>query len=122
MVVVVMIDNRATHNFISQSLVEDLGLKVDETRNFCSDTWAWKSNKWTRRCNEVTLDFRIVVIVENFFIFELWWSDIFLGMQLLEKLGTILTNWKLQLMQFQVGDKMVKLKRGCIVGMIQNND
>lgn len=74
------------------------------------------------RCNEVTLDLGIVVIVENFFVFKLGCSDIILGMQLQEKLGMVLTNWKLHLMQFQVGDKMVKLKRGCIVGMIQSND
>lgn len=40
-------------------------------------------------------------IVEDYLILGLGNSDIILGMQWLEKLGEVVTNWKKQLMKFQ---------------------
>lgn len=46
----------------------------------------------------------------RFLPFQLGNSDVILGVQWLEKLGTVITNWKLQTMKFQVNGKTVTLK------------
>lgn len=48
-------------------------------------------------------------IVEDFLPLELGSSDIILGVQWLEKLGTVWTNWKTQVMQFEMRGQTVKL-------------
>lgn len=46
----------------------------------------------------------------RFLPFQLGNSDVILGVQWLEKLGTVITNWKLETMKFQVNGKTVTLK------------
>lgn len=49
-------------------------------------------------CKEIRLCLGPINIVENFFPLELGNSDVILGIQWLEKLGTVSTNWKFQVM------------------------
>lgn len=50
-----------------------------------------------------------VVIQEDFLPLTLGTSDVILGVQWLEKLGNIVTNWKSKVMQFDWGDNTVTL-------------
>lgn len=56
----------------------------------------------------VQVQFEGVEICEDFFPLQLGKSDLILGVQWLEKLGTMITNWKLLTMKFQVDGKTVK--------------
>lgn len=44
-----------------------------------------------------------VIVQEDFLPLKLGTSDIILGVQWLEKLGTVVTNWKSQVMHFEIG-------------------
>lgn len=66
--------------------------------------------KGTGECKGVVLQLRAVEIVEDFLPFSLGNSDVILGVQWLEKLGSVTTNWKLQEMKFKVGKENVILK------------
>lgn len=61
-------------------------------------------------CKEVRLCLGSIEIMENFFPLELGNSDVILGIQWLEKLGTVSTNWMSQVMQFQWNGAKVILK------------
>lgn len=50
-----------------------------------------------------------VTIVDDFLPLNLGSADIILGVQWLEKLGIVQTNWKTQVMKFQAGDHFVTL-------------
>lgn len=50
------------------------------------------------------------MVVEDFLPLTLGNSDIILGVQWLEKLGAVTTNWKTQVMTFNVDNKLVTLK------------
>lgn len=47
---------------------------------------------------------------------ELGNSDVMLGIQWLEKLGTMTANWKTQTIRFQLGSEIVTLKGDAVLG------
>ena len=61
-------------------------------------------------CKGVVLDLQGVTIVEDFLILPLGSSNVILGIQWLEKLGTISTNWKTQTLKFQLDGTTITLK------------
>ena len=92
--VVVMIDPGATHNFISKAAAQQLGLNPTENRSFGVTLGTGETVQGEGVCKGVVLDLQGVTIVEEFLILPLGSSDVILGIQWLEKLGTISTNWK----------------------------
>lgn len=98
--VVVMIDPGATHNCISPSIIQKLGIPVDDTEEFGVTLGTGETRIGRGRCSEVEVDLGAVRIVENFLPLELGHSDIILGVEWLAKLGMVTTNWKVLLMQF----------------------
>lgn len=51
-----------------------------------------------------------VEVVEDFLPLELGNSDVILGIQWLEKLGSVVTNWKTQVMTFRVDGAIMTIK------------
>lgn len=51
-----------------------------------------------------------VTIIKDYLPLQLGNSDIILGVQWLEKLGTVSTNWKTQTLKFLLGGKNITLK------------
>lgn len=58
-------------------------------------------------------------ICDDFLILELGSSDIILGLQWLEKLGDITTNWKEQIMKFSWEGQFVELRGDPSLGVTQ---
>lgn len=58
----------------------------------------------------VVLELQGVTVVEDFLPLQLGNSDLILGIQWLEKLGTMSTNWKTQTIKFQLRGEQVVLK------------
>lgn len=117
--VLVMIDSGATHNFVSHSLVAQLDLMVDRSTLFSVTLGHGKTVQGKGLCSVVTLELGGVQFVEDFFVFDLGCADIILGMQWLETLGTVTTNWKLQLMTFKREGKPVMLQGDLSLGRSQ---
>lgn len=98
--VVVMVDQGATHNFLSPKVVEKLGSKMASTEEFGVTFGTGKTCKGWGVCKEVELDLGALTIVEQFLPLELGHSNIILDIKWLAKLGTIAMNWKVLMMQF----------------------
>lgn len=108
--VIVMVDPGATHNFVSREAVEKLRIPVTPSKEFGVSLGTGDSVMGTRLCKSVVLELQGVVIVENFLPLDLGNSDIILAIQLLEKLGTMTTNWKMQTLRFKMGNDTVTLQ------------
>lgn len=109
--VIVMIDPGATHNFISLKAVEKIGLPVTKTGGFGVSLGNGEAVKGTGACKGVLLELKGgVMIQEDFLPLDLGNSDVILGIQWLEKLGSVVTNWKTQSMKFSLDGQTVTLK------------
>lgn len=109
--VVVMVDPGATHNFISLKAVEHLGIPVQKSGGFGVSLGNGEAIRGTGICRDVKLRFNDeVMVTEDFLPLELGNSDVILGVQWLEKLGSVVTNWKTQVMNYKVGEETVTLR------------
>lgn len=100
--VVVMVDPGATHNFISLRAVEKLKIPVTESAGFGVSLGNGEAVKGTGICKRVRLKLNSEIeIEEDFLPLELGNSNVILGIQWLEKLGPVVTNWKTQIMRYQ---------------------
>ena len=108
--VVVMVDPGATHNFISLDTVAKLGLCTSDTKSFGVSLGNGDFIQGIGECKDVQLHLEGLEVREDFLPLKLGNSDLILGVQWLEKLGPVITNWKEQTMKFKVGSKVVQLK------------
>lgn len=98
--VVVMVDSGATNNFISASAVSRLLLEPTEGDRYGVILGNGEKIYGTGKCQKLLMNIQGVEIVEDYLILGLGSTDIILGMQWLEKLGEVVTNWKQQVMKF----------------------
>ncbi|KAL8118331.1 hypothetical protein AgCh_016023 [Apium graveolens] len=108
--VVVMIDPGATHNFVSLEAVKSLGLPVLPSKSFGVSLGTGDDVQGKGECKSVVLHLQGVTVIEDYLPLQLGNSDVILGVQWLEKLGTVSTNWKTQTLRFQLGGGSVTLK------------
>ncbi|WVZ04403.1 hypothetical protein V8G54_025209 [Vigna mungo] len=100
--------NGASHNFISRSVVEELGLSVAETPTYAVSLGDGCKNWTSGRCEKVELKLRDVKVEEDMYVFELGGVDLILGIVWLAKLGEVVINWRDMSMQYVVdGEKMM---------------
>lgn len=78
--VVVLIDSGATHNFITQRLVDDLKLPLTETANYGILMGAGPPIKGKGVCKGVVLSLGDLTVVEIFLPLDLVGVDVVLGM------------------------------------------
>ena len=67
-------------------------------------------------CRGIDLHLQGVEIMDDLLPLSLGSSDFIMGIQWLETLGMTYTNWKQQVMKFQMGNKMVTLLRDPFLG------
>lgn len=108
--VVVMIDPEATRNFIALSVVEELGIKLEETGGFGVSLGNGDAIRGRGLCRNVAIVLdESVEITVDLLPLELGNSDVILGVQWLETLGTVVNNWKTQIMQFEAKGRTITL-------------
>lgn len=108
--VVVLIDPGATHNFLSLQTINQLHIPVIPTAEFGVSLGTGKAVSGTGKCQGILLQVQGLDITEDFLPLTLGNSDVILGIQWLEKLGAVTTNWKTQIMKFQVNGQWVTLR------------
>lgn len=103
---IVLIDSRATHNFISKKLVieQNIPIKTTKVLVVLGDD---RKVRGIRKCEEVKLTIQRVTIQHNFLPFILGSVDIILGVDWLNHLGEVNINWRIQTMRFEWDDKGV---------------
>ena len=105
-----MIDPRATHNFISVEMVQKWGMEVERATSYEVVLGTGLTVKGEGICRGVELKLPGLTVIEDFLPLELGSSDIILGLQWLESLGVAYTNWKTKVKRFNVGETRVELQ------------
>lgn len=97
-----LIDSRASTNFISRTVAEALELKVTETKSFVVEVGNRQQVKSKGRCKEVELWIDKLNITQDYFLFDLGSVDVVLGLEWLETLGDIQANFKTLMLKFEI--------------------
>nr|ACY01928.1 hypothetical protein [Beta vulgaris] len=108
--VIVMVDPGATHNFISLDTVRRLQIPISSSRPFGVSLGTGAEAHGQGECKAVPLHLQGVCVMEDYLPLTLGNSDLILGVQWLEKLGTMVTNWKTQTLQYKEGNETVTLR------------
>lgn len=87
-----MIDPGATHNSISLPFITKNHLPVQPTAEFGATLGTGGTVRGSGECKAVVLNLGALEITEDFFPLDLGTSDVILGIQWLEKLGTVSTK------------------------------
>lgn len=108
--VVVLIDSRASHNFISTDVVMELDLPKVGTTGCGVLMGTGLTIKGEGMCKGVVLSLQNIEIVVDFLPLELGSADVISGMQWLETLDGMQVNWKTITMKFRIGGTAVTLQ------------
>ncbi|XP_057251720.1 uncharacterized protein LOC104883522 isoform X2 [Beta vulgaris subsp. vulgaris] len=108
--VIVMVDPGATHNFISLNTVKRLQIPVTSTQPFGVSLGTGAEIQGRGECKGVPLIIQGTLVCEDYLPLHLGNSDVILGIQWLEKLGTMVTNWRTQTLQYKDGSHTITLQ------------
>jgi hypothetical protein len=107
---IVLIDGGSTHNFIDQSVVTKLGLQVVRGKTFKMIVGNKEVIECTRRCLGLSLSIQGITVRADFFVLPVAACQAVLGVQWLETLGPIKTDYKKLSMSFTQGGRTHVLK------------
>jgi len=102
--VLILIDISASHDFISQELVQQLGLKVTPTQTYGLRLSDGNKKNAQGCCEQMEIQLGQMTITEKLFLFDLGGVYVILGIAGLKKLGDVKVNWKFLTMQFKSKD------------------
>lgn len=108
--VIALIDPGATHNFIEESLATKLGLPIKNTLPYQVRMGNGNHDAGQGICSGVLLHLQGIDIIEEFLPISLGNADVILGVKWLATLGTTQNDWGKKIMEFNVGDKRVRLQ------------
>lgn len=110
--VVVLIDCGATHNFISQKLVEEMKLPISETLNYGIqiNIGTWTAVKGKGICTGIVISMDEITVAKDFLPIELGGIDVILDMQWLRTLGVTTVDWKTLTMTIDAGDTKITIE------------
>lgn len=91
--VVVMIDNEASHCFLSKLLVEEAGLAIMDTPPFGVCLGDGHRSVSQGMCKGEGLDLGTITVEVDGFLFGLGGVDVILGVSWLEQLGEVKLHW-----------------------------
>ena len=104
MVVVVLIDSGATHNFLSTRVVKHLGIVVTDSSRFPVTLGNGQVAHSKGICKGVVVSLPEMQLIDDFLPLDLGSTDVILGIKWLQTLGDVKVNWKLLTMTF-LGDR-----------------
>lgn len=107
--VLILLDSRATHNFISDRVVHELQIPI-QLATFAVVLGDSRKVTGVGKCRGVELTIQRVQIVQAFLPFRLGVVDVILGIDWLSRLGEVKTNWGKQTMRFEWNGQKVELR------------
>ena len=108
--VIVLVDSGASHNFISETLANNLGLPISETGVFVVKLGDGRQISSAGMCKQIKLLVNGVSIVADFHLFNLGGVDVILGISWLETLGEVKVNLRTLCMSFEQNGKKMSLQ------------
>ncbi|XP_024027885.1 uncharacterized protein LOC112093511 [Morus notabilis] len=106
--VVVLVDSGATHNFISNRMVEKIGLQLTDTGSFGVTLGPGVLETSRGICKGLILSLQGIQVLDDFLPLDLGSTDVILRMKWLQTLGAMKVNWKL--LSMKVGNQPVILR------------
>lgn len=91
--VVILIDSRATDNFISSDIVQRLQIPVTTTRSYNVSVGDGYSVRGNQKCINVELEVQGLPIKQTFYVFDMRGADLVLGIDWLKSLGEVRVDW-----------------------------
>lgn len=111
--VLVLVDSGASHCFLSQEIVVQLGFKIQPTVGTGVKLGDGRREKVGGFCPAVPVDFNSVQITVDCYVFPLGDVDLVLGVSWLQTLGDIKLNWRNMTMEFGCEGKNILMKGDC---------
>ncbi|XP_028780228.1 uncharacterized protein LOC114736538 [Neltuma alba] len=108
--VLVLVDSGSTHNFVSDSIVNELNLPVQQVQPFGVQIGNGSTVKCHRVCSALEVKISDLIIQQDFFPFSLGGTDLVLGIKWLASLNTIQANWNEMFMIFWLNGRKYKLQ------------
>ncbi|CAJ2679642.1 unnamed protein product [Trifolium pratense] len=108
--VLILVDSGATHNFISQKLVEKMGWEVEETPLMNIKLGDGSQTNTKGVCRNLDMQIGDFPLSPAVHLFELGGIDVVLGIEWLKTLGELIVNWRQQTMSFWINKRWVTLK------------
>lgn len=100
----ILVDSGSTHNFVQNIVVRKLGIPVEPLPAFDIFIGSGKFLVCREVCRQVTVILKNVVLTEDLFVLGMGGANVVLGIQWLEKLGSMTMNHKDLTIEFGVGD------------------
>lgn len=97
----VLIDSESTHNFVQKSVAHNLGIPLQELSEFRFFIGSGDYLICREVCRQVTIMIQEAAIIQDLFV---------LGVQWLETLGTVRTDYKKLTLEFECREDLVKLQ------------
>lgn len=108
--VITLIDNGSTHNFINQDVAKKINLKVTPIDPFQVRVANGDRLTCSHIYKAVPIKLQGVGITADLYAIPLGGTDIVLGIQWLENLGKVVTDYKAGTMEFKWGDGLAKIE------------
>ncbi|GAV57557.1 RVP_2 domain-containing protein [Cephalotus follicularis] len=106
----ILIDGGSTHNFIQAQVASYLGLTITQSKHFTVQVGNGQSLSCVGLCSPVPVTMQQHSFTIDLFVIHLQGADIVLGVQWLQLLGPVTTDYKALTMDFCWQDQPVRLK------------
>ncbi|CAA0808369.1 Unknown protein, partial [Striga hermonthica] len=110
--VVVLVDNGWSHNFINADLSQKLNLPTTKIEPFELRVANGERLQCTKSFRKVPIRFSGVTLKADLYALPLVGPDVVLGVQWLEGLGKVTTDYQTRIMEFNSGGQQVTLSTG----------
>lgn len=98
--VIVLIDSDSTHNFINQEIAKKLNLEPSAMEPFSVRVASGEKLSCKAVYNQIPIQIQGVTLMADLFSLPLGGIDVVLGIQWLESLGQVITDYKAGTMEF----------------------
>jgi len=105
----VLVDSGSSHNFLQSTQAYELGLPASPTKPLSVTVGNGHALTCSQVCTKVPLLIQEQPFLVDFYLIDLCWPEAILGVQWLQSLGPVLTDYEQLTMQFTWDGKMVKL-------------
>lgn len=106
----VLIDSGSTHNFIQDIVAHRLGLELHPLPEFHVYIGSGEYLICRGLCEQVTICVQEATIKQNLYVLTMEGANIVLGIQWLETLGVVKTNYKELTMEFELLGKTIRIQ------------
>lgn len=106
----ILVDSGSTHNSIQDMVVHKLGMVVEPLPAFRIFIGSGEFLVCKEVCERVTITLQNIVLTEDLFVLSIGGTNVVLGMQWLEKLGSVTMDHRSLTMEFEFRERKVWLQ------------